>query len=125
MLESQQRGVHALEALKNQGYEYRLERYVASLSELTIRASKPDSPGFYIRITFQTTLYVQMPTYWTQGDFCLATTDRYMKLVTELGLGEDQTKQLLLFTVYPAQTPEIYVLCHQVFLSQEIPVPWW
>lgn len=123
MLEFQQKGIHDLEILKNQGYSYSLERYINSLSELVVCASKPDSPNHFIRIYFQTTIYIQMPNHWTSGDFCLATTDKHSEITTKLGLSEVQAKQLMLLTTQPPTNPEILVLCHQVFLSREIPIP--
>ena len=122
MQEFRQKALRDLEILRNQGYSYSLERYVDSLSELIVRASKPDSPNHFIRIYFQTTIYIQMPIHWISGDFCLATTDRHKELTTSLGLDEIQARQLILLTVQPPTRPEILVLCHQVFLSQEIPI---
>jgi hypothetical protein len=122
MLESQQKGIRTLETLRSQGYEYKLEKYTSHLSELTIRAYKSDSPGFYFYITFQTVVYIQMPTHWNQGDFCLATQDEHERIARDIGLNEHQAQQLLLLTVQPSVAPEIFVLCHKVFLSQEVPI---
>ena len=58
MLDYQNRGLELLETLQGQEYHYRLEHYTASLSELTIRATSPRTPQHWLRITFQTTVYL-------------------------------------------------------------------
>ena len=123
MLESQKKGITDLEKLREHEYEYRLENYASNLSELTFRAYKAGSQGHFYRITFQTTLYIQTPTYWNQGDFQLATPEKYVELVDDLGMSAVQRKQLLLFIASPANKPQVLILCHTVFVSQEIPLP--
>jgi hypothetical protein len=123
MLESQKKGIEYLERLQGQECEYRLVNYMSNLSELTFQAYKAESPGHSYRITFQTTLYVQTVTDWDQGDFHLATPEKYRELADAMNLSANQREQLLLFTASPSNKPEVLVLCHQVFVSQEIPWP--
>jgi len=123
MLESQKKGITNLERLQGLGYEYRLENYVSGLSELTFRAYKVGPQEHFYRITFQTTLYIQTATRWDQGDFQLATPEQYVELADAMGLSAIQREQLLLFVVSPANKPKVLILCHQVFVSQEIPLP--
>jgi len=119
MLEFQKKSIRLIEALENQGYQYSLHSYVSGLSELAVRVYKPDCPDRCIRITFQTTRYIKMPSDWAHGDFCLATPEQHKKLITELGLSESQARQMLLFTAQPPKKPEILVLCMKVFVSEE------
>ncbi|MBI3242129.1 MAG: hypothetical protein HYZ49_07540 [Chloroflexi bacterium] len=123
MLESQKRGISNLERLQGQGYEYQLENYTSGLSELSIKAYKTGSQGHFFRVIFQTTLYVQIPIHWGNGDFHLATSDRHAILMETLGLSPEQKEQLLLFTALPSKGTEILILCHKVLVSQEIPFP--
>jgi hypothetical protein len=123
MLESQKKGIQDLERLQGLEYEYRLENYVSSLSEITFRAQKIGLHGHFYRITFQTTLYVQTATRWDQGNFELATPEKQVELANALGLSAAQREQLLLFVASPPNRPEVLVLCHQVFVSQVIPSP--
>jgi hypothetical protein len=123
MLESQKKGIQDLERLQGLEYEYRLENYASSLSELTFRAQKTGSQGHFYRITFQTTLYVQTATRWDRGNFELATPEKHIELADAMGLSAAQREQLLLFVASPSNRPKVLVLCHQVFVSQEIPLP--
>ena len=121
MLESQKRGIEYLERLQEQNYEYRLVNYTSSLSELTFHAHRAGSAGHSYRITFQTVLYVQTLTHWDRGNFQLATYEKFRELADTMGLSAAQREQLLLFIACPSDKLEILVLCHQVFVSQEIP----
>jgi hypothetical protein len=123
MLESQKKGIQDLERLQGLEYEYRLENYASSLSELTFRAHKIGSQEHFYRITFQTTLYIQTATHWDRGNFELAIPEKHIELTDALGLNAAQREQLLLFVASPSNRPKVLVLCHQVFVSQEIPLP--
>lgn len=123
MLESQEKGIKQIEQLQGRGYAYRLQNYVTSLSELTFLAYEAGSHGHCYRITFQTTLYIQTPTHWDQGDFHLAPPEKYQEIADALHLEDIQREQLMLFEACPPNKPPILVLCHKVFVSQEIPFP--
>ena len=119
MFEWHQKSIQRIENLNNQGYQYSLLSYMSGLSELSLRAYSPDSPDSWMRIVFQTTRYIQMPSHWAHGDFCLATPEQHKKLTAEIGLSEGQAQQMLLFTVRPSKKPEIFVLCTTVLVSEE------
>lgn len=123
MLEAQRKGVEDLERLYGRGYEYQLQNYTSNLSELTFVARRIEPSGSFYRITFQTTHYVQTMVSWDQGDFRLATADRFLALADALNLSTIQREQLLLFVAVPLNRPEVMILCHRVFLSQEMPFP--
>ncbi|MCD4739544.1 MAG: hypothetical protein K8R89_09855 [Anaerolineae bacterium] len=123
MLESQKKGIRILESLHNSKFQYRIESYGTGLSELTILAYKSGYDARCYRITFQTTLYIQASTNWNKADFQLASPARFDKFAIALGLSALQKEQLLLFIATPSDRPEILVLCHTVFVSQEIPLP--
>jgi hypothetical protein len=122
MLSSKKEGAQRLEMLMEGNYEYSVESYSAGLSELKIRASLSGNPSKCFYIVFQTTLYIQLPVHWKDGDFCLSTSEKYIELTSSLNLDESAKEQLMLFTVKPIHNPDIFILCHKVFLSQEIKV---
>jgi len=123
MLESQRKGVEYLGMLQGQGYEYQLVNYTSNLSEITFQAYKAGSPGQFLRITFQTTLYIQTVVHWEQGDFRLATAEEFQRLADAMNLSDIQREQMLLFIACPPDKPDILILCHQVFVSRETPWP--
>jgi hypothetical protein len=97
--------VEEVTALK--GYHYRLWEYKASLSELTVRAHRPDELKHNIHIVFQGVVYLQMPTYWKSGDFRLGPEVELREVVQRVGLGEFEPTKF-----FKADTPNgtVYVL---------------
>ena len=123
MLDSQTKGMRDLETLREYGCRYRFIDYIPHLSELIFLASISDLKGPRYRITFQTTLYIQTVTDWFHGGFELAGPEKYTELVDALDLNTAAKEQLLLFVASPLNKPEVLVLCHTVYVSQETPLP--
>ncbi len=123
MQESQAKGIRDLEMLRGHGYEYRLLLYTPSLWELTVQAYEVYPKGHFYRIIFHGTHYMQTAIHWIQGDFELATPEKYAKLADALHLTTEERERLLLFVASPPNKPEVLVLCHAVYVSQEIPLP--
>jgi hypothetical protein len=65
---------------------YIVERYLAGLQRLTIVAYPEDSTNDPIFITFQAVEYVQMPTFWQDAPFMLATPDECRTLLEQVGI---------------------------------------
>jgi len=102
------------------GYEYRLWHYQASLSVLIVRAYQPANSGHNLHIVFQTTLYLQMPTSWKEGDFRLGTPDEHRKITKRVVLDELMAGRMNLFAVDLPST-KIYVLCHNASIEYDLP----
>lgn len=103
-------------ALKN--YRYAVQRYTASLKQLTVVAYPPEKGDKPVFITFRSVKYMQMLTYWERSPFLLDSRDACQALMKELGLEVADE-----YSLYYAQLEliRIQVVCGLVAISDSIP----
>jgi hypothetical protein len=70
------------------GYSYRVWEYQASLSELTVRAYRPDKPNHNVHVVFQGVVYVQVPIQWERGDFRLGSEAELREMAKRIDLSD-------------------------------------
>ena len=112
----------ANELVRLQHYRYIVERYLVSLSQLTVVArSKRDSHGIGKArfITFRAVEYMQMPTYWEGAPFLLGTPQECRALLDDVGIDIVEKVPLLFYAQLPKS--RVYVVCWSVDISDTMP----
>lgn len=89
------------EVIALEGYSYRVWEYQASLSELTIRAYRPDKPKHNVHIVFQGVAYLQMPIHWRTGDFRFGSEAELREVTKRIGLSSFDVNKF-----FKADTPK-------------------
>jgi hypothetical protein len=98
---------------------YIVERYLAGLQRLTIVAYPEDSTNDPIFITFQTVKYLQMPVFWQDAPFMLATPDECRTLLGQVGIEIVRDPPHLFYAQLP--TSRVYVVCWSAEISDTMP----
>ena len=100
---------------------YVVERYIVSLGQLTIAIypmkSGDDKNGTYV--TFRTVKYIQLPTYWENASFQLATKSECLDFLKSVNLEIVEDVPYLFYVQLP--TSKINIVFHSVLISGTSP----
>jgi hypothetical protein len=102
-------------------YYYSVERYLVGLKRLTILARPMLDADKPVYITFTTVKYMQMPTYWQESPFKLATSSECRAFLERRGIEVGSSLPSLFYAQLAKSY--VYVVCWNVETSETMPPP--
>ena len=97
---------------------YIVEGYTTGLRQLTIAIyPMADSKGKYV--TFRNVKYIQLPTYWQEETFQLATRDECLTFLKSVGVEIIEEVPFLFYVQLP--TSRVNIVFHSVRISETSP----
>ena len=97
---------------------YVVERYIVSLSQLTI-AIYPMENGNGKYVTFRTVKYMQLPTYWEEAKFQLATKSECLDFLKSVNIEVVEEIPYLFYVQLPIS--RVNIVFHSVRISETSP----
>jgi hypothetical protein len=97
---------------------YIVDRYIASLQQLTIAIyPMAESKGKYV--TFRGVKYMQLPPYWQEATFQLATREECLTFLESVGVEVVEDVPYLFYVQLP--TSRVNIVFHSVRISETNP----